>query len=331
MWKELMGRDKPIARAIKLLSLIERNSNGLRVTDMADQLAAPSRAVYRDLDVLQQLKVPLFTDRSGRESYWKVDPSYRSKLSIPFTLSELLSLYLAQDSTRSLEGTVFYDSLQSLFEKVWAVLPKPLFRQMVELRGSFISGLPPQKTYGEYREFVNVIEEAVKGRKVLQLLYHPRNQSPAERRVNPYAVHPYNGSLYLIGHCYLRKDTRTFLVDRIRKIKQTDESFILPPGFSLASYLKHSFGMFTEDLVRVKVRFDKSLTRYLLERRWHPSQKNRKLKDGSLEIILQVAGTKEIRTWIMGFGSLAKVLEPASLVKEIKDDLGRALRAYARL
>jgi len=34
---------------------------------------------------------------------------------------------------------------------------------------------------------------------------------------------------------------------------------------------------------------------------------------------------------IIGFGSLAKVLEPASLVKEIKNDLGKALRAYARV
>jgi hypothetical protein len=32
----------------------------------------------------------------------------------------------------------------------------------------------------------------------------------------------------------------------------------------------------------------------------------------------------------MGFGSLAKVLEPASLVKEIKDDLARSLKAYRR-
>jgi predicted DNA-binding transcriptional regulator YafY len=326
-----MSRDKPVVRAIRLLSIIERNSNGLRVTDMAEQLAAPPRAVYRDLDVLQQLKVPLFTDKSGRESFWKVDPDYRNRLSIPFSLSELLSLYLAEDSIRPLEGTVVYNSLQSLFEKVWAVLPKPLFRQMVELRGSFISGLPAQKNYGDYREFVKIIQDAIEGSKVLQLLYHPRDQSLAERRVNPYAVHLHNGTLYLIGHCHLRKDIRTFVVDRMQKIKQTGDSFVMPPDFSLESYLRHSFGMFTDELVRVKVRFHKSLTRYLLERRWHPSQKNKKLKDGSLELAFQVAGTKEIKTWIMGFGSIAKVLEPASLVKEIKDDLGKSLRSYARL
>jgi proteasome accessory factor B len=70
--------------------------------------------------------------------------------------------------------------------------------------------------------------------------------------------------------------------------------------------------------------------RYLLERHWHPSQKNKKLKDGSLELTFEVAGTKEFKTWILGFGCLAKVLEPASLVREIKDDLGKSLKSYTK-
>jgi len=86
--------------------------------------------------------------------------------------------------------------------------------------------------------------------------------------------------------------------------------------------------VFTEELVRVKVRFHKSLTRYLLEGRWHLSQKNKNLKDGSLEITFEVAGTKEIKAWIMGFGSLARLLEPVSLVKEIREDLRKALKSY---
>ena len=193
---------------------------------------------------------------------------------------------------------------------------------------SFLSGIPSQKDYRVYREFIKIIQEAIEGRKVLQLLYHSREQSPAERWVNPYAVHLHNGSLYVIGYCHTRKGIRTFVVDRIQKIKLTEDSFTMPAGFSLESYLRHSFGMFTEELVRVKIRFHKSLTRYLLERHWHPSQKNKKLKDGSLELVFEVAGTKEIKTWILGFGSLARVLEPASLVQEIKEDLEKSLRSY---
>src|SRR3970040_451022 len=252
---ELMSRTKPVARAVRLLSIIERNANGLRVLDMAEQLGAPPRAVDRDLDVLKQLEVPLYTDKNGKESFWKIDPDFRNRLSVPFTLSELLSLYFAQDSIRPLDGTVLYDSLQSLFEKVWANLPKPLFQEMGGLRGSFLSGIPAQKDYGVYREFIKVIQEAIEGRRVLELLYHPRDQSPAERKVNPYAVHLRNGKHYLIGYCHLRKDIRTFMVDRMQKIKMTDESFPAPIGFSLKDYLRHSFGMFREDLVRVKWRF----------------------------------------------------------------------------
>jgi predicted DNA-binding transcriptional regulator YafY len=300
------------------------------VRDIAEQLRANPRAVYRDRQILEQLPVPVYPDKQGRESFWKIDSDYRNKLSISFTLTELLSLYLSQDSVRSLEGTVLYDSLESLFDKVRASLPKPLFRQMVDLRGSFLSGIPAQKDYGVYREIIKVIQEAIQDRKTLWLQYHPFNKALTERKVDPYAVHLHNGTLYLIGHCHMRKDIRFFVVDRMQKIKLAEESFTMPPGFSLENYLRHSFGMMREDLVRVKARFHKSLTRYLLERRWHPSQKNKKLKDGSLELSFEVAGTKEIKTWILGFGSLAKVVDPASLVKEVEEDLEKSLRSYGR-
>ena len=32
----------------------------------------------------------------------------------------------------------------------------------------------------------------------------------------------------------------------------------------------------------------------------------------------------------MGFGSLAKILEPAILVRAVKDDLERAMKSYAK-
>jgi predicted DNA-binding transcriptional regulator YafY len=71
-----MSRDKPLLRALKLLSLIERHPSGLRVTDMAQQLEAPPRAIYRDLEILQRLPVPLYTDRNGKESLWKSIPIF---------------------------------------------------------------------------------------------------------------------------------------------------------------------------------------------------------------------------------------------------------------
>jgi hypothetical protein len=75
-------------RVIKLLSLLERNPNGLRVSDIAEQPKVPPRAVYRALETLAGLDLPLYPDKNGKESYWKIDPDYRTGLSIPFSLSE---------------------------------------------------------------------------------------------------------------------------------------------------------------------------------------------------------------------------------------------------
>jgi hypothetical protein len=41
---------------------------------------------------------------------------------------------------------------------------------------------------------------------------------------------------------------------------------------------------------------------------------------------IEVAGTKEIKTWLMGFGSLANILRPAFSVKEIREDLKKSLK-----
>jgi hypothetical protein len=68
-----------------------------------------------------------------------------------------------------------------------------------------------------------------------------------------------------------------------------------------------------------------------LEHRWQPSQKNKKLNDGSLELTLRAP--ERDKDLDHGLRLPARVLEPATLVKEIKDDLGKALnftRACAR-
>jgi predicted DNA-binding transcriptional regulator YafY len=43
-----------------------------------------------------------------------------------------------------------------------------------------------------------------------------------------------------------------------------------------------------------------------------------------------VAGTDEVRFWIITWGSKAKVLEPESLKKEIRAEAERMLKGYQR-
>ena len=76
------------------------------------------------------------------------------------------------------------------------------------------------------------------------------------------------------------------------------------------------------------VKFDKEVAGYIKERIWHPSQKIKQNKDGTITATYNVAGTKEIKYWVLSYGQHAEVVEPKSLRDEIKKDLSLALKRY---
>lgn len=74
--------------------------------------------------------------------------------------------------------------------------------------------------------------------------------------------------------------------------------------------------------------FDADIAPFIRERQWHHTQKISDQTDGSLVLTLNVSGTREIKTWIMGFCEHATVLEPQILRDEIAQDLTHMAKNY---
>jgi predicted DNA-binding transcriptional regulator YafY len=74
------------------------------------------------------------------------------------------------------------------------------------------------------------------------------------------------------------------------------------------------------ETVYIKVWFHSDVAGYIKEKIWHESQRIHAQNDGSIIFEAAVAGTDEIRFWIMTWGSKAEVLEPASLREEIRTE-----------
>ena len=62
---------------------------------------------------------------------------------------------------------------------------------------------------------------------------------------------------------------------------------------------------------------------------WHPSQLVTEERDGSLTWQATVAGTIEIRLWILSWGDEVEVLEPAALRDDVAATLATAAARYA--
>ena len=151
------------------------------------------------------------------------------------------------------------------------------------------------------------------------------------RKIDPYRIWFFDGTLYIIGLCHLRSQIRTFVLDRIKMLHLTDEAFDIPEDFDLDKLMKHSFKVMKDELYTVRVRISPAWSRYVGERIWHESQRIQKQVDGSIEITFYVAGLDEIRQWILSFGPEACAVEPPELVADVAKSHQQALEQYEKL
>ena len=73
------------------------------------------------------------------------------------------------------------------------------------------------------------------------------------------------------------------------------------------------------------VRFAADQAPYVRERIWHPSQQLEELPDGRVVLRLRAGGFFEIRSWVLGFGAAAEVLEPEELREAVREEMRAAL------
>ncbi|MFP4475939.1 MAG: helix-turn-helix transcriptional regulator [Desulfatibacillaceae bacterium] len=323
-------RGDQLARQWRILRHIESSRNGLSVNEIAELEEVTRRTVYRDLEALQLAGFPLLNEPAEGGRKWAFVDGYKFKLPAPFTPTELMALHLYSDFTRIFEGTFFHDSLKSLHDKVRASLTQETIRFLETVQASFSVGIKPYKDYTRFREMLNHLSRTIPNRHRVEMVYHALNsEKKTVRKVDPYKVWFFDGTMYLIGHCHLRGEIRTFVLDRIEMLDVTEETFKIPDDFSLDDYLRHSFKvMRTRELYTVRIRISPEWSRWVGERVWHESQRSEKLDDGGIELTFYLAGLDEIRQWVMSLGPEATVVEPPELVNMVVRSMSDALDNY---
>jgi len=189
--------------------------------------------------------------------------------------------------------------------------------------------MKPYKDYGKFKEILKQVNDAAINRKSIEIVYYTMSRRKESRRkVNPYRIWFFNGTFYLIGLCHMRNEVRIFALDRIKMLHQTKETFEVPEDFSLENFTGPSFGVYQGEGTHIKIWFHPDVAGYIKEKIWHESQKIHPQDDGSIIFEAEVAGTDEIRFWIMTWGSKAVVLEPESLREEIRTEAETMANRY---
>lgn len=325
-----MARGDQLARQWIIFQQLMKSRYGKTVNDLAADLDCHPRTVYRDLDALQAAGFPLYNEKVNGTNFWALLEDAKKPVPIPFSLPELIALYFGRDVLKILKNTVFHDSLESLFKKIKTTLPAESKKYLKQIESSLRAGSGPHKKYDNFKDTIETVNEAVIKKQVIEILYYTMSRKKVgQRKVAPYKLWFYDGTFYLIGRCRSKKDVRIFAVDRIKMINLTSERFEVPADFNADEFMKASFGVFQGQPVRVRIRFSSDAAEYVQEKVWHESQKITENRDGSIILELEVAGTREIKHWILRWGSQAQVLEPDSLREEIRSEAAELLGVYA--
>jgi predicted DNA-binding transcriptional regulator YafY len=323
-------RGEQLGRQWRLIQRLANSRAGVSLDALADELECVRRTVYRDLDALMLAGFPLTSERREGRVYYRFLDGFRLG-GAPFTPDEILALAFGEDLLRTLEGTVFHDSVRSALAKIRSGLSPQLCEYLERLQESFRVLPGPHKSYSRFRDTIRVLNEAVLAHRTVHMRYRTgRTGALSGRDFDPYRVWYRSGALYAIGHDHRSGEVRTFAVDRIRRIEATERSFEVPDSFDFDATVGTSFGVITEPATKVRVRFDPAWATYVSERTWHSSQKLDRLPGGGLELSMEVGGTSEVRTWVLSFGAGAEVLEPQNLRDEVERDLRKALDLYTR-
>ncbi len=94
-------------------------------------------------------------------------------------------------------------------------------------------------------EYFSQIEAATRNRKVVTLQYRSASTGDStERKLDPYGLYYRERSWLVVGYCHLRKDTRSFRLDRIEELKVAPKpkspDFERPESFDIRSYSARS-------------------------------------------------------------------------------------------
>jgi predicted DNA-binding transcriptional regulator YafY len=294
-------------------------------TKLAAEIEVVTKTIHRDIEFMRdRLGLPIEYD--GRRYGYFYTEEVSSFPTLQITEGELVALLIAEKALQQYRGTNFEKPLVSAFKKMESSLPDTISLNFADWDQSisFRTSAEPILDLGVF----DALAKATAGHRQLELTYRkPGSKQMEKRKVDPYHLANVNGEWFLFGFDHLRKDIRTFVPARIHAIQPTGETFARPQKFSIEKILRDSFGVHSgQGEFRVVIRFDSFAADYIREKRWHPSQELRELKDGGLELHLKLSSLGEIQRWVLGWGGSATVLEPPELVRSVRESAERIVR-----
>lgn len=307
---EKNSHEKRLVRASELIDMLQRNYN----------IACERKTIYSDIQALQDYGVDIESIPGKNGGYYIASRN--------FELPELKLLIDAVQSSRFLTEKKSRELIEKLCNQC-SIHDARLMR-----RDMLVSGRVKSMNETIYYN-VDAIQDAISMNRVISFRYFDwgidgkRKYREKNYYASPYGLCQDNENCYLLAHSP-RHGITSYRVDRMSEITITEDVRTPCPeltGKALHEHANRLFQMFAGDSVNVKMRFHKTLANVVIDRFGRDTIL---IPEGSeyFNFTVNVAVSPMFLSWVIGFGSKAKILYPQSVIDECRQMCMDAMAQY---
>lgn len=173
---------------------------------------------------------------------------------------------------------------------------------------------------------------AIKNQFLIKFVYQKYWEDDlSERLVEPYALKEFKNRWYVLSKDLGDNKIKSFSLDRIKDLEISNKKFQFPKDFDVNEHYKYCFGIISPNDLKpesVILSFNVFQGKYIKSLALHDSQEILIDNDVELRIQLKLFITHDFFMELLSFGENLKVIEPQSLIHDIKSTVRKIQGIY---
>lgn len=273
---------------------------------LSEHFEVSQRTIYRDIDVLGQCGVPVYTTKGKGGG-----------------IALLENFILDKSAMTEQEQNQILMALQSMpkggKEDIGQTLKKysSFFKKSNEnwIQVDF-------SQWGEQREFVfDVLKQAIINKNVISFVYYNSNGEKTQRKAEPYQLWFKGRNWYIKAYCRSKQDLRLFKISRMRDVNVTEEVFD-----TIWQNKEQKINENTFEDITIILEIDSAVA-YRVYDEFEIEQIEKK-ENGNFSIKMNCIGNNWLYDYVISWGEYAVVKEPLFVKRNIEQKIKNMIKKY---
>ena len=275
--------------------------------ELADKFEVSVRTIYRDIDSISSVGVPIFTTQ-GKGGGIKIDNEFILNKSLFDTneKEQIIAALQGLEKTNEAYKSELITKLSALF--------KIKNSNWIEI--DFTSW----GSNNTYQDLFNALKTVIINKNIISFSYNSSKGEKINRKVKPIRLLFKEQDWYLYAFCLLRNDFRYFKLSRMKDLEvlaiNYEDNF---ENAVLKKELKY------ENIVNIKLKFDKSVAFRVYDEFNEAIEEDEK---GNLYVEIKIPNNYKLYNYIFSFGSNVEILEPKEIRNQFKNKINEIAKKY---